>query len=349
MYPVAVIGDNVTARAMLWAAALNGFNDMTWVATEQPTCLPATTLSANLTRVIYALGIGEALEQVSYQPDREQVRFAASGYLLTELPLGKFTSDRYGTHHVNIEQQALLDLLAPKPSSVKTLDTAPDPQTLEQNHSLLLDCASAQGQSGSPTHELWHASAPFEPNIAKANMTWLGSGQTCWQFATPNALHYVFATPINRPLINNDWHSSLQAPLAAAEQVLQFDALNTSVREHWYEGHVAYLGEACYTANPFSRETHHIGLEDAWVLSRMMDNYEEDIGDGLREYQKYRRPRVQKVAAKNALAAQQHLPTDKISRIRRNIGLAFGTRFMPEIAMQKIDWLYSYDCIRGFR
>jgi hypothetical protein len=349
MYPLAVIGDNVTARALVRAAQANGFDNITWVATPEPSPVPATTLSANLTKVIHALGLGDALQQASFQPDREQVRFAASGYLLTELPLGKFSTDRYGTEHVNIELQALLDLLTPKHSLTDKLDNASQQQTLEQNHSLVLDCTPGQIQAGAVTHELWHATLPFEPAIAKANMTWLGEGQTCWQFATPSALHYVFATPANKPLNRNEWHESLQEPLACAEQVLQFDALNTAVREHWYEGHIAYLGDACYSGNPFCRETQHVGLEDAWVLSRMMDNYEEDIGDGLREYQKYRRPRVQKIAAKNALAAQQHLLTDKIQRMRRNIGLAFGTRFMPEIAMKKIDWLYSYDCIRGFR
>jgi len=349
MYPLAVIGDNVAARAIVHAAQANGFDDITWIATPQTSTIPATTLSANLTRVIHALGLGDALQQVSFQPDREQVRFAASGYLLTELPLGKFSSDRYGTQHVNIEQQALLSLLTPRYPLTDKLDTAPQGQALEQNHSLVLDCTPGQLQAGAPTHELWYATMPFEADIAKANMTWLGQGQTCWQFATPSALHYIFATPADRPLVRKEWHASLQEPLDRAEQILQFDALNTAVREHWYEGHIAFLGEACYTINPFHRETHHIGLEDAWVLSRMMDNYEEDIGDGLREYQKYRRPRVQKIAAKNALAAQQHLPTDKIRRMRRNISLAFGTRFMPEIAMQKIDWLYSYDCIRGFR
>ncbi|XOV82247.1 MAG: FAD-dependent oxidoreductase [bacterium] len=348
MYPLAVIGDNATARAILQAAQLNGFNDITWVATPQSEPEPALTLSANLTRVIHALGLGDELERVSHQPDREQVRFAASGYLLTELPLGRFAADRYGTRHLNIEHQALLDLLTPQQTVRKKTPACVD-ASLEQSHSLLLDCITPAAAGGPPSHELWHATQPFEPSIAKANMTWLGQGQTCWQFATPSALHFVFATPIGVPLRREAWHQSLQAPLESAERLRCFDAFNAAVREHWYEGHLAYLGDACYAGNPFSRETRQVGLEDAWVLSRMMDNYEEDIGDGLREYQKYRRPRVRKIAARNALAAQQHVPANRISRMKRHISLAFGTRFMPEIAMQKIDWLYSYDCIRGFR
>ena len=34
--------------------------------------------------------------------------------------------------------------------------------------------------------------------------------------------------------------------------------------------------------------------------------------------------------------------------LRRNAKLAFGSRFLPEIAMGQYDWLHGYDCIRGF-
>ena len=31
-----------------------------------------------------------------------------------------------------------------------------------------------------------------------------------------------------------------------------------------------------------------------------------------------------------------------------HLGTALSTRFLPEIAMQKLDWVYGYDCIKGF-
>ena len=32
-----------------------------------------------------------------------------------------------------------------------------------------------------------------------------------------------------------------------------------------------------------------------------------------------------------------------------NIGVALGSRFLPEIVMHKQDWFHQHDCIRGFR
>jgi 2-polyprenyl-6-methoxyphenol hydroxylase-like FAD-dependent oxidoreductase len=92
-----------------------------------------------------------------------------------------------------------------------------------------------------------------------------------------------------------------------------------------------------------------LGLEDAWVLSRMLENYEEDTADGLAAYAKYRRPRARRIAREVTATVKQHNALSPLGRLRRNINIAFSTRFIPEIAMQRIDWHYDYDCIRGFR
>ena len=353
MYPVAVVGDNPAARAALLACRRSGFNDLTWSSipdeSKPSTLPPAYTLPANITRVIQALCGTQALDTLAYVPDREQIRFGPSAYLLSELPLGQFSQDRYGAPHVNIETDDLMALLHP------SVDPSPlaEIRSLEQEHDVVILTESpdrhGDHQEQTNSHELWHATAPFDAGLARANITWLGTNQTIWQFATPRRTHFLMSSPINRPLVHNAWHSSLHEAIHNAERIGSFDAGNTQVREHWYEGHVVHLGDACYTANSYRREGQALGLEDAWVLGRMLENYEEDIGDGLREYARYRRPRTRKVAADVALIARQHNMDTQLKRAMRNLNTAFSTRFMPEIAMQRIDWFYGYDCIRGFR
>ena len=111
MYPVAVVGDNPAARAALLACRRSGFNDLTWSSipdeSKPSTLPPAYTLPANITRVIQALCGTQALDTLAYAPDREQIRFGPSAYLLSELPLGQFSQDRYGAPHVNIETDDL--------------------------------------------------------------------------------------------------------------------------------------------------------------------------------------------------------------------------------------------------
>lgn len=226
MYPVAVVGDNPTARAALLACRLAGFTDLTWVKQADATEPLAQTLPANLSRIVHALGRGAELDAAAYAPDREQVRFANSAYLLSELPLGKFSRDRYGANHVNIDLAELSKVLDPEAVAEADADLA----ALEKEHALVLICTPQATAATPPTHALWHARLPLNPAMAKANITWLAERQTAWQFATRNAMHVLVSTPIDAELGAEEWHPSLQAAIDQATLVKQYDAYHSEVR-----------------------------------------------------------------------------------------------------------------------
>ena len=345
MYPLAVIGNTPTARALLLASAKAGFEDITWV--DGPAAalqLPATTLAANTTRIILALDGGDALRDYAHIPDRQQFRLAGSAFLLAELPLGNFTEGRYGAPLVNIDSHLWPDLLA----VASTLSPNQPLQELKKDFHVIADCSAPEADLPS-THELWHTQIPVDLKQNKANITWLGQGQTAWQFSTRSATHYLFATPKKLPLHERQWHPLLAQAVVNAKFIGEFNAVAPKVREHWYNGQVVFLGDACYAPNPYLREASACGLEDAWVLSRMLENYEEDIAEGLQQYAKYRYPRARKIVTHGSTIAQQQNITQSPRRFFNHFKFAFNTRFLPEIAMQGIDWFYGYDCIRGFR
>ena len=72
-------------------------------------------------------------------------------------------------------------------------------------------------------------------------------------------------------------------------------------------------------------------MEDAWVLSRMMENYEEDIGDGLAAYERFRRPRHRKVLVN----MQDHLlkltQPSRARRLQQHLGTALQNRLLPRL------------------
>jgi len=350
MYPLAVIGDDATARAAILACQKAGFDDITWLGNQsRRDVLPAITLGANLTRIVHALGGGEALRAHGHIPDREQVRIAASTFLLSELPLGDFTADRYGAPHVNIEDDAWPSILPIAADPEINSGTEEAVKRFERNTGVTIVCDDPTATTrAAATHTLWHAKLPYDEAQAKANITWLARQQIGWQFSTPRHLHFYFCTPIHSSLEAAQWHPQLHAAIDAAAPRSTFRVSADNVRAHWQEGGVAYAGSACYASSPFLREATALGLEDAWVLSRMLENYEQDVHDGLHEYERYRRPRAIRVAAACATATQRALIPSGISSWLRNANIAFSARFVPEIAMQRIDWLYQYDCVKGF-
>ena len=350
MHRVAILGDDATALAATRACELA---DMAEVARfdsrpRHNTWLPpAHTLPANLTRILQALGIGDTLVATAHAPDREQVRLARSGYLVAELPLGDFIADRYGAPHLNIEDAALLAALGTQTDAAHTAELA----TLEAEYDVVL-VTGDQGDQGDQHHQTHHAWLDRQPidTPERANVTWLRPGQQAQQFSTATHAHLIIVSSADAQPRPDDWHPSLQA---AIERALDGGShplsLTGEIREHWRAGHTGYLGDACRRASPWHRESRLLGLEDAWVVSRMLENYEEDIGDGLDSYVRYRRPRTRKVAAAEAEIRMHIERTSPPRRALRHIGTAASARFLPEIAMQRLDWLYQYDCIRGFR
>lgn len=344
MVSVAIRGTNPTALAARLACRAAGFDTVDLFPGAGAPEASAVTLPANLTRIVVALGRGKALEESATTPDREQVRFGKSGYLLSELPLGQFARDRYGAPCVNLTGHELHAVLGGD-------EHVGPPQPMDElssRYNIVLDCGAGDCPTRA-THTLWYAETTTYPPLASANVTWLLPGQTAWLLNTPAATHVYFATLRDARPDPAQWHACLAEAAAMAVPEMTFNPTHTGIRDQWFTGNVVRLGPACRQDNPFRRECLHTGLEDAWVLGRMLDNYEEDIQTGLREYEKYRLPRTTKIARDAANTALSYTSNETITNLRRNLGIAFATRFLPEIAMQRVDWLYAYDCIRGFR
>ena len=48
------------------------------------------------------------------------------------------------------------------------------------------------------------------------------------------------------------------------------------------------------------------------------------------------------------MLAQQHAERNPLRRLTRNLGMGMRHRLLPELAMQRDDWQFEYDCIKGF-
>ena len=200
MYPVAVVGNDICARTLILALRNCGFEDIYWAASGPPAPVFAYTLPANLSRIVIALGQQQALLEHGLVPSRDQVRLARSGYLISELPLGKFIHDRYGAPHINIDARSLeqiLDVALPAPENTA------DPQQLSQQFNVVLQ-TQPDYEPGPLSHTLFIASIEHDEQspaaTREANIMWLGENQCAWQFSTRHQHHYQFAVPTDRSL-----------------------------------------------------------------------------------------------------------------------------------------------------
>jgi len=145
-----------------------------------------------------------------------------------------------------------------------------------------------------------------------------------------------------------DWHPDIITLINAADRCFKWALYDRDPLENWSVGRVTLLGDACHPMLPYLAQGAAMAIEDAWVLSRMLENWEDETAEGFLEYERYRRPRTNKVLLESrAQGAQFHLH-DRLKVIMRNVRLGLGSRFLPDVAMQQLDWLHGYDCVKGF-
>lgn len=348
VYPVAIIGNSLAAQLTALACQASGFSNVSrYQGSDDVASLPAVySLGANASRLLKALA-PQSLEGVAFYPDRFQVRFSKSAYLLAELPLGDFYQQRYGSPMMNLAGPVLrqrLEITLPLPQlAALTLTEAEDTHTL----TIVANREPAR-PSGDGEFKVFHASLADHP-LRRANVLWRGKGQYIEQIADTDRVHFRFVTRRGTDFAHADWHESLHPALDAKNRLEDISLSQFTDSATLFGGSVAFLSDAVSSPITCKVDGANTGLEDAWVLSRMMENYEEDIADGLAAYERFRQPRHRKIMT----GIRNHLATlteaSPVKRLGQHTGTALQNRLLPEIALQRQDWLYQHDVIKGFR
>src|SRR5207302_4506286 len=122
---VGIIGGGIGGLAAALALLRRGLDvDVYEQAPELKEVGAGIQISSNGTRVLYALGLEDALKRVQALPSRRVIRHWSTGETWNWFDLGATTAQRYGTPHVMLHRGDLHGLLADavraqKPDAVK--------------------------------------------------------------------------------------------------------------------------------------------------------------------------------------------------------------------------------------
>lgn len=139
--------------------------------------------------------------------------------------------------------------------------------------------------------------------------------------------------------------SSLTTQLTDAEHLL---ARSAEPARFWHAGRTVLLGATAHAPAAYAEFGPSVAMEDAWILSRMIERWEEEPHQDFAEYARFRQPRARRLHAFTRSEFDARSESRPGHIWRRNLRWALTSRFLPEIAMQRLDWLYGYDCIKGF-
>lgn len=191
--------------------------------------------------------------------------------------------------------------------------------------------------------------------------TWLADGLVILEQPLPSdsdAQRLALTLVVPGTLNGEDPAEAMERLLARAHPYLRnlFDTFeaawitgpSSAPAEYWFAEKLALLGGACHAHASFPDIAPSAVLEDAWVLSRMMERWEDEPHQGFADYERFRKPRAARLRAFSEAERASLMLAEPMRTWRRNLGWSLTSRFLPEIALQKTDWLYGYDCIRGF-
>ena len=132
-------------------------------ATEFSEVGAGVQLGPNVTRVLHAWGLNDALKSVAAFPSRLQVRSAADGEVLGELPLGQDMAMRYGAPYATVhradlhglllkalQQQGDISLHAGR--ALQSFNQSPDAVRLHTARGSAIECDALIGADGLWSH-----------------------------------------------------------------------------------------------------------------------------------------------------------------------------------------------------
>jgi len=136
------------------------------------------------------------------------------------------------------------------------------------------------------------------------------------------------------------WHQDIHTMLAQAPGVTKWALCGRHNLDRWTQGRATLLGDACHPTLPFLAQGAVHTLEDALVLARCLQKY-DDVGLGLSRYDEARRPRAYRMmqgAAENT--SRFHNP----ALAQSDTAEAFVAKEWQAAAISdRYDWLFQYD------
>ncbi|MDX9969408.1 MAG: FAD-dependent monooxygenase, partial [Hydrogenophaga sp.] len=136
------------------------------------------------------------------------------------------------------------------------------------------------------------------------------------------------------------WHEDIHTMLAQAPSVTRWALCGRPFLDTWTAGRATLLGDACHPTLPFLAQGAVHTIEDAVVLARCLEKY-QDVPTALRRYDEVRRPRAHRMVLGSAEnTARFHNPA--LNNV--DDAEAFVSREWQSTAISdRYDWLFTYD------
>jgi salicylate hydroxylase len=333
-------------------------------------------LSANGTRVFYALGVGEKLKALSCEAQGKEIRLWNTGERWKLFDLGKVSVERYGYPYLTVYRPDLLGVLADAVGrqrihlGTKCTGFTQDEAGVALNGRIKGDVLIGadgvhstirQGLFGADQPQFtgiiaWRGVIPLDEAPRMVGTNWVGPGGHVVHYPLRGGRVMNFVGALERSDWRVEswsargtteelaadfagWHEDVQALIRRIPAPYKWALMTRAPMERWTVGRVTLLGDACHSMVPFLAQGAVMAIEDGYMLARCLKAF--PVGEALARYERARRERTRRAVEGSA---------DNIGRFH-NRALADPAQAREYVEREwagqnvasRYEWLFRYD------
>lgn len=137
------------------------------------------------------------------------------------------------------------------------------------------------------------------------------------------------------------WHPYVRSMIEAIDQPFKWALVGRDPLPRWSIGRTTLLGDACHPTLPFLAQGANMAIEDAMVLTRCLDHFDNNPAGALKRYEELRVDRCTRIVRGSAANADRfHNP------ILADAGEAeayLDREWAPDKVRMRYDWLFEHD------
>lgn len=139
------------------------------------------------------------------------------------------------------------------------------------------------------------------------------------------------------------WNADLLGLIESSDRYYKWALYDRDPLASWIDGRVALLGDSAHPMLPYLGQGGCMAIEDGCVLAEAISRSPGDLDTALSEYQRVRKPRATRAQFGSRFRARQNHLVSPWARFRRDVKMAWNSRFGADSSAGQASAFYEYD------